>query len=259
MFLFLTGITKEDVAEVLDKQLAPLSAAVMTIIAEVIDPWENIRTDTSSVNDVEAPTAANLREFYNVQPQHCMILGSYPQTGRAANIQRAHIWPKHTFGRGLDVFGLERESLCSCQNYLLLQAEVEYYFDRKKIILVPTFSGDGSIHFRLYVLYTAMLTAELKIQTHNKSGSQLIPWSDLHTKPIAHIFHNDGPAPFMRLIAQHTFASLKKAQRSAEAIVFSDADHSSFRDGAIALARRSLHGEDRDQTIRNVLKYNGFN
>jgi hypothetical protein len=37
--LCLIGITKDDLAEVLDKQFAPLKAAVMTIIAEMIDPW----------------------------------------------------------------------------------------------------------------------------------------------------------------------------------------------------------------------------
>jgi hypothetical protein len=130
--LCLIGITKDDFAEVLDKQLAPLKAAVMTIIAEMIDPWENIRTDTSSVNDVDAPTAEQLHAFYGVESCHCMILGNYPELQRVANLQRAHIWPKHTGGRGLDIFGMLREDVCSYRNYFLFQAEVEYQFDRKK-------------------------------------------------------------------------------------------------------------------------------
>jgi hypothetical protein len=187
-----------------------------------------------------------------------MILGNYPELQRVANIQRAHIWPKHTGGKGLDIFGMLREDVCSNRNYFLFQAEVEYQFDRKKIILVPTFS-DGNIHFKLVVLYKAILESELVIRNHSKSKSQAIMWTDLHNKRIRHDFNTNGCWPFMRLIAQHTFAALKKAQNSDGAIAFTQTEYSCIKDGAIKLAKISFDDSDTNQTVRNVLKFNGYN
>jgi len=249
--------TKADLATKsdLEAKLEPLSNAVMSLIAELMDPWENIRTNSSSINDVNAPSAVQICQFYSISAQYCMILGAFPRTTGSANVQRAHIWPNHTAGKGLDIFGLEPEDLCSPRNYMMMQAELEYLFDRKKFILVPTFSPGGTT-FRLVVLYSALLSSDLEINTHSKNGpGAVIPWTDLHNKPISHVFTEGASQPFMRLLAQHTFAALKKA-KSRGGVTFSDSDCDSFKAGAITLARRSL-GEE-GPTVRNVLKYNGF-
>jgi hypothetical protein len=107
------------------------------------------------------------------------------------------------------------------------------------------------------VLYRALLSSDLKIISHSRKGpGAVIPWTDLHNKQISHVFPERAPKPFMRLLAQHTFAALKKA-KSRGGMAFSDSDFDSFKTGAIILAKGSLGDEGR--TMKNVLTYNGFN
>lgn len=81
-----------------------------------------------------------------------MLLGTLPDQKYCANIIRAHIWPKHTFGKGLEIFSLSSDAMSNPRNYIMLQSEIEYLFDRKKFILLPVHKRDGYFNLRVVVL-----------------------------------------------------------------------------------------------------------
>ena len=230
---------------VLDEKLKPMEFSMNVIISELLDPWENIKTNSSSVDDVSAPTADALRKFYHMKGDHCMILGKLLAQNSVANIQRAHIWPKHTFGKGLNIFDLEQEAVSNVRNYLLMQAELEYYFDRKKFILVPVASSTGSASsssssvtysFKVVVLYSDLLKSNIVFKPHSGTRKLEIPWSQINGMKLTHQF-KDSSKPFTRLIAQHCFSSMKKAKRCG---AVDDVFCSSFHESVCNLARRSL-------------------
>lgn len=240
----------EVVGEVVRREIAPLRMSLNYVLSELLDPWEKIQTDSSSVNDESAPKKEELERYYNIETNNCMLLGTLPDQHFCANIQRAHIWPKHTHGRGLEILELSPHDLNSPRNYLLLQAEIEYYFDRKKFILLPVNIDHGNFSLRVIVLDPELLKENIRISSHSKKRSFNFPWSALNGLVSDHVF-SEEKKPFLRMIAQHAFSSMKNAISSG---VVEESFCSSLRSETIELARRSL-GED---SIKRVSEPNGL-
>jgi hypothetical protein len=240
----------EVVGEVVRREIGPLQKSIRYVLSDFLDPWEKVQTDSSSVNDESAPQRATLQQYYGVEGYcDCMLLGTLPDQHCCANIQRAHIWPKHTYGKGLEILDLSPNDLNSPRNYLLLQAEIEYYFDRKQFILLPVNIEDGCFSLRVVVLYPELLNKSIRICPRGNLAFDF-PWSELNGLVSAHAF-SEGKKPFLRLIAQHAFAAMKKAISSGAVD-----EHYCYglRNEAVELARRSL-GED---SIERVLDHNAL-
>jgi hypothetical protein len=233
-------IIREEITLSIREEIAPLKKTLNVVMAGMLDPWENIRTDSSSVDDTCAPSKQDILEFYNMQNGDCMLLGQLPDQHNCANIQRAHIWPRHTFGKGLEFLNLNNADLNSCRNYLILQAEIEFYFDRKKFILLPVYRGDeGEFSLKVVVLYHDLLKETLQIRPHSKRRHFDYLWSDLDGRVSSHVF-SKAKKPFLRLIAQHCFCALRNAMKSDNA---RDIDFADLQEETIKLARLSLTGD----------------
>jgi hypothetical protein len=235
---------------VVRREIGPLQKSIRYVLSDFLDPWEKIQTDSSSVCDLSAPNKAELENHYDIEANDCMLLGTLPDQHFCANIRRAHIWPKHTYGKGLEILDLSPDDLNSPRNYLLLQAEIEYYFDRKQFILLPVNIEDGRFSLRVVVLYPELLNQSIRIYPQSRKRAFDFPWSELNGLVSAHVF-SEGKKPFLRLIAQHAFAAMKKAISSGAVD-----EHFCYglRNETIELARRSL-GED---SIERVLDHNAL-
>lgn len=227
----------------------PMKTSLNFILADMLCPWENVRSNSSSVADIAAPSAEDVQEFYSIDACTCMVLGTLPARNSVANVQRAHIWPKHTHGKGLDILQLDHDSLISTSNYLLLQNEIEYHFDRMHIMfLINSTSVPNTISFRVLVLEKPLLHQDLVLQNHSKSCSYAIPWASLQGQNFYHQFAGEK-RPFLRLLAQHAFCALRRAQKLG---YVGEDSFPSLGNEAIELARKSLANNQ----ICDLLEFN---
>lgn len=97
-----------------------MKKALDVVLSDIYDPWALIREDSSSVCGVPLPKLVEICHYYGMVTTHCMILGKLPSQNGVDDIVNAHIWPKHTNGRGLDVFNLEVSDLDALGNFLRL-------------------------------------------------------------------------------------------------------------------------------------------
>jgi hypothetical protein len=178
-----------------------------------------------------------------------MVLGDMPANHCVANILRAPIWPYHTHGKGLDILNLESDAVDDPKNFLLLQKEIEYHFDRMHIMFLPSYTSlPETLCFRVVVLEQPLLSENLVLNSHNQRYSHSIPWSDLNGMEFHHKFLGVNK-PFLRLIAQHAFCALRRAQK----LGFVDDDSfPSLGTETIQLARHSLD----DEQIRQMIERN---
>jgi hypothetical protein len=197
-------------------ELKPMKKALDIVLSDMYDPWASIKEDSSSVGGVSMPKQLEICEFYEMVTTHCMILGKLPAQKQVCNIVNAHIWPKHTNGRGLDVFNLEAADLNHVRNFLRLQSELEKAFDMKKLILLPDFDVTpenvieaDSIRLRVKILDLSLKGTKLTLQNHSGSKTFTINWNDIDGKLINKVFKKSKP--FLRLLAQHAHISLGKA------------------------------------------------
>jgi hypothetical protein len=234
--------------KVVREEIAPMKEALNIVMAEVLDPWDKIQTDSSSVFDQNAPSKPDIHAHYDLQKGDCMLLGTLPDRHYCANILAAHIWPKHTYGKGLETFDLSQNDMSSPRNYLLLQAEIEHLFDRKQFILLPVHVQEGEFALRVVVLYPDLLGKTITIHSRSKLREFEFPFSDLHGRQSDHVF-STNKKPFLRLIAQHAFCAMKKAIRLG---AVTEDYCSNLRNETIELARQSL-GD-----VSKILQYNGL-
>jgi hypothetical protein len=239
----------EALKPVINEALKPMKASLNIILSEMLCPWENIRSASSSAADTAAPSARDLQNFYCIDQQTCMVLGKLPAINSVANVQRAHIWPKHTFGKGLEILQLDPDSMNSPRNYLLLQKEIEQHFDRMQIMFLPCSSLlPETLSLRVVVLDVSLLSEDLVLQTNSKTHSHSIPWISLNNMRFDHQFTGDKK-PFLRLIAQHAFCALRKAEKAG---FVTGETFPVLGNETIELARNSLE----DGQIRALIEHN---
>ena len=216
--------------KVVEKVVGPLKKSLDLIMADILDPWEKIHSETDSV--VGANEERNLEpvsKFYCMPLKHrCMVLGACTH----AQIISAHIWPKHTYGKGLDAFELSPLDVNNPRNFLRLHNSIEKAFDRKRLTFVPvSVTSNGELKMKVIILDPALLNEDV---SYNQT---IFKFSTLHDMPFDYVF---GPTttPYTRLLSAHTL----RAYSNGKMLGWPDAENfeADVRPSVIEQARRSL-------------------
>ena len=233
-------MTREEFGEImdakLDAKLNPMNRALNLVMESVLDPWENIRSiETEAIVAASEPHIDDVCEYYRISKKHyCMLLGKVTH----CNIICSHIWPSHTYGRGLTSLDLQVEDVNSPRNFLRLQKDIELAFDHKRLYFEYVGGvAPGPIRLRV-VLLDPQIFAE-NINVNNRK----MPFRDVHEKVLDHQFVDDR-MPFLRLLSLHADKALLKA-RSMNWIL-DEGDVISRRARNVDLARLSLEPNHRE-------------
>jgi hypothetical protein len=128
----------------------------------------------------------------------CHLLGRVNGKTSGPNVAViiAHIFPNHTGGVGLELFGLETTDIDNPRNFLRLQAQVEKAFDARRLTIVL---HGGALH--AYLL-------DRSLENTSLHGTNL-RFRDVHMRPLT--FQN-AERPYHRLLAAHAGQCFKHAQ-----------------------------------------------
>ena len=187
------------IAEHLAKLDAALAVVEDRIVARLdvtlLNPWAGISSQSSRL---EKEFRVKVVEYYHGQNDAlaaCMVSG-FQVTGDKG-VHAAHIWPRHTHGRGLDKFGLEDAFVWEPRNGLLLLSTVERSFDHQR----------AGFFFNGQTFVFIVLDPKLMSETVRDA----VKFSELHEKPL-HLPHNPtNPFPCRRLLVWHFTQALENA------------------------------------------------
>ncbi len=218
---------------ILKSEFAPIKRGLDYVLSQTADPWELIHTEVSNViKQNEASFLEPVSAFYGTERQYyCMVLG---KNVTHSEIICSHIWPKHTGGRGLELFDLQTSDVNNPRNFLRLHKSIKNAFDHKRLTFIPTGaapSADGSD----ILLNLVILDPQLMKESFETSGST-IAFADLHDKPMDYIFRQNKQ-PFMRLLDNHTKQAFEKARANGW---IDQEEESAGRQRANELARMSI-------------------
>lgn len=229
----LSRVVKLEVGQVVEQKVGPLKKSLDIILADMLDPWEGIHSETSSV--VVANETLNLTPvstFYGMkQKGQCMVLGKATH----CQITTAHIWPRYTRGRGLEAFELSRLDVNNPRNFLRLHKSIEKAFDHKRLTFLPVSMADtGELQMEVVILDPALLQEDI---SYNQTT---VKFSTLHHKQFHYVF-KCGQTPYTRLLSAHAIRAYSKGK----VIGWPEAEQheAEARSGALEQARRSL-GEE---------------
>lgn len=209
--------------------VAPLKKSLDIVLADMLDPWEGIYSETNSV--VERAETNNLQPvtaFYGMKKKQCMVLGSCTH----AQIICAHIWPRYTNGRGLEAFELNRLDVSNPRNFLRLHRSIERAFDHKRLTFVPvSMSPTDELVMEVLLLDPALFS---EVISYNQID---VNFSTLHHKHLSYTF-TPNRMPYTRLLSSHTLRALS----TGKTIGWPEAEHheAEVRRSAVEQARRSL-------------------
>ena len=164
-----------------------------------LNPWANIASSRSS--RLRKEFRSHVVEYYHGEPgaaAQCMVSGL--QVTGDKGVIAAHIWPHHTYGSGLERFGLGRAFVGDPRNSLLLMKTVEKAFD----LLRAGFFFDG----RSFV-FTVLDPALMSETVHGE-----LKFSDLHEKPLQLPDNPEHPFPCRRLLVWHFAQALEHTLKS---------------------------------------------
>ena len=193
----------------------------------VLDPWEQIHSEITEKIEAESNFhLENVSNFYGTpKKQYCMVLGDVTH----CHIICAHIWPKYTMGKGLEVLELDRKDINNPRNFLRLHKSIENAFDKKRLYFSYVMEGDD-IRFTVQILDPSLLRETLE------ANEATISFASLHDGTFHHKFVFPCK-PFLRTVAIHAIRSLENAQNMG----WVDAgDIPARRQRALDLARRSV-------------------
>jgi hypothetical protein len=229
------GITIDDVARVVRSELAlvrseiaPLRKGLNAALATMMDPWENIRSiQTDAMKSASAEHVDVVVAFYGTPKQHhCMVLGKATH----CDIICAHLWPKHTYGQGLDSYNLKAEDVNSPRNFLRLHKDIERAFDHKRLYFEHT-ATTGTLNLRVRVVDPDLLRSTFE------ASERPVTFASIDNKEFAWSFAADK-IPFRRLLAAHALKAIDVAR--ARNWIADDADANARRTRNLELARYSL-------------------
>ena len=164
-----------------------------------LNPWANIASSRSS--RLRKEFRSHVVEYYHGKPDaaaQCMVSGL--QVTGDKGVIAAHIWPHHTYGSGLERFGLGRAFVGDPRNGLLLMKTVEKAFD----LLRAGFFFDG----RSFV-FTVLDPALMSETVHGE-----LKFSDLHEKPLQLPDNTEHKFPCRRLLVWHFAQALEHTLKS---------------------------------------------
>jgi len=187
--------------------LQNMETALNHLMSSAMDPWE--KTSGSRSHAAADGLSEDVLSFYGFNGDHrlCHIVGKVKHASAAGSstaaggqadalVKTAHIWPNHTNGVGLPLFGLAIKDLTSPRNFLRLHEQVEKAFDHRRLTIV--FHGG---QLSAYVLDPSLMNMRIK-------GTQYT-FRDCHQYPLT--FLNDE-RPFHRLLAAHAAKSFAFAE-----------------------------------------------
>ena len=230
------GLTREDLANIMDEKLKPMNRALNCVLESALDPWENIRSiGTEAIIAASTHHIDDVCAFYGVaKKRYCMVLGNVTHS----DIICSHIWPSHTNGNWLSSFDLSADDVNSPRNFLRLHKDIERAFDHKRLY----FEYDGGGSPDPIVLRTVLLDPEVFSENINVNDGTM-PFRDVHEKELHYQFVGDTK-PFLRLLSLHADRALSKA-RSMNWIA-DEGDMVSKRARNVDLARLSLEPDNRE-------------
>jgi hypothetical protein len=225
----------EILSEILElkREVAPMKKCLDIVMADISDPWENIRSETdSAVRISEVMNLDHVSEYYAVcKKGQCMVLGPITHS----DIVCAHIWPRQTLGKGLEMFGLAPFDLNSPRNFLRLHKTIEREFDYKRLTFLPvSVSVNGDVQMKMVILDPALLAESISYSNTS------VKFESLQYKPFHYVF-TPKKMPFTRLLSSHALLAYSrgKALGWPEAL----SSETEARESAVQQARRSL-GEE---------------
>ena len=176
---------------------------VAKLDATLLNPWAAI---TSQSSRLEKEFRVKVVEYYHgrkdacatAPPVACMVSG-IEGTGDKG-VHAAHIWPRHTHGRGLHMFGLEEAFVWEPRNGLLLLSTVECAFDHQR----AGFFYNGQT-FVFIVLDPKLMSETVR---------DAVKFSDLHEKPLRLPANPKNPFPCRRLLVWHFTQALENALKN---------------------------------------------
>lgn len=211
-------------------EIAPTKKLLNLVIAELLDPWEKIHSETEST--IEAAEQKNLEpvsSFYGIQKKACMVLGRVTH----CKIKCAHIWPRWTRGNGLEAFDLNNADLNNPRNFLRLHRAIERAFDRKRLVIAPeTLGSGGELTLKIVILDPSLHSESLEYNNATE------PFSTINNKLFSHVFV-PNKMPYTRLLSNHAVQAMDKAKMLGW-IPEDDAEMAATRTRAVEMARRSL-------------------
>ena len=126
----------------LDSKVSVLQYSFDCVLEDMLDPWEKIHSETTNaVKQAEKLNMSPVTNYYGIKSSYCMVLGNCGKKKVAC----AHIWPKHTHGKGLPSFGLEEKDINCPRNFLRLNKQIEINFYKKRLAFLPDHSNDDNI------------------------------------------------------------------------------------------------------------------
>ena len=150
-----------------------------------------------------------------------MVLG---QT--AGHVVRAHVWPNHSGGDGLELFGLQADLANDRRNFLLLHHAIEKQFDELNLIFVPCDpdpcdSASSQSAAAAAAMPQSANGATFKLIFLNPDPHLLgtvveprdvrnVTFADLHGRRVR--FGQANNMPFTRLLAAHAMRGLNRAR-----------------------------------------------
>ena len=216
--------------KVVEKVVGPLKKSLNIIMADLLDPWEKIHSETDSVvGNNEEDNLVPVSDYYSMSRKHrCMVLGLCTH----AEIICAHIWPKHTYGKGLDSFELTALDVNNPRNFLRLHKSIEKAFDRKRLTFVPAgVTSNSELMMKVIILDPTLLDEDI---SYNQTT---VKFNTLHDRPFDYVFRPTF-TPYTRLLSAHTY----RAYSIGKMLGWPEADHfeADVRPSVIEQARRSL-------------------
>jgi hypothetical protein len=188
-------------------EFVPIRKALILTLQSLLDPWEKIAkssTSGSSKSSLVEYDRKDICEYYGIPESHyCMVIGLCYH----CDVSCAHIWPKHTYGDGIEQFELKREEINSPRNFLRLHKAIEKAFDSKHLIFLPSSDG-GSNTFVVRVLNRNILLNEFPVDKCKSMKFEDIDGQKMHCD-----FRGEK-YPFRRLLAYHASKALDVAERN---------------------------------------------
>jgi hypothetical protein len=229
----LERVIMREVGPLIMREVGPLKKSLDIVLADMLDPWEGIHSETDSVVDTnETINLEPVSDFFKMKKKgQCMVLGACSHT----QITCAHIWPRYTKGRGLEAYELTRMDVNNPRNFLRLHKSIERAFDHKRLTFVPvTMSSDGELLMEVVLLDPTLFDEDI-------SYNQItVKFRTLHHKHFDYIF-TPTKYPFTRLLSAHTIRAFSRGK----GIGWPEAlnHEAEARSSAVEQARRSL-GEE---------------
>lgn len=152
----------------------------------------------------------------------------------------SHIWPKHTYGKGLDMFNLKHNDINEPRNFLRLHRDIEHAFDKKWLCFDYEPISADEFKLKLRVVNPDLLdeTKDVSI-IKNNSRTKITTFGEINKETSDYIFTKEKK-PFTRLLAAHANRTIHNARQFGW--IPDESDYVSSLNRVIALARISLSG-----------------